>query len=44
MLSRTHRDSTYYINGKLLNGMMKKFDKKGNKILEFNVKEWKIKC
>ena len=29
---RTHRDSTYYINGKLLNGMIKKFDKKGNKI------------
>ena len=34
---RTTRDSTYYIKGRLLNGLVKKFDKKGNHILEFSV-------
>ena len=35
---RTSRDTTYYYDGELLNGMVKKFDYKGNCILEFNVK------
>lgn len=39
---RTPRDSTFYFNGKLFNGMIKKFDKNGNKIVEFNVKNGEL--
>ena len=35
---RTPRDTTFYYNGKLLNGTIKKFDNQDNQILEFNVK------
>ena len=35
---RTSRDTTYYYDGELLNGKIKKFDDKGNCKLEFNVK------
>lgn len=39
---RTPRDSTFYLNGKLFDGIIKKFDKKGNQILEFNVNNGKL--
>ena len=39
---RSSRDSTFYFRGKLFDGEIKKFDKQGNIMLNFNVKDGRL--
>ena len=39
---RTSRDTTFFYGGKLFDGKIKKFDKNGNQLLDFNIKKGKL--